>query len=303
MLLLLTSLALATPDGSAYRATLTPLCTSDESVVFLLQESDHDGTYYGSRTVFRWGSYDVSAGRWRFLPLLDLHDFSGIQPAEDVPPLEKRAGKGTIGDLLGPRGTCAQAAPAESDPFTYGIGPKGISVSTDGASRTLAADVVWTVQSVGDEPERVTSLADRFETDCALWETRSYAAPRDRTLLVARGGGCDNDGHPLRIVVVSTPVLAQTRSVTLNQGGLDALRAGTITEAIARFSAALGHDRTNTTATYNLACAYARAGQARDAVGVLSRLPHAGLAAKLAADRDFDGVRSDPVFVEFVAGL
>ena len=297
------SLAFATPDGSAYRASFTPLCTSDDAVVFLLQESDHDGTYYGAQTSFRWGTYDVIAHRWRFGSMLDLHEYAELQPSEVIPPLEKRAGKGTLAELLGPRSHCGAMSPVVAADFTYSIGPEGLSVRLGAASRVLSAGDVWTFDEVGGQPDAPAPLSALTEEECRLGDAHAYVAPGGRTLLVPGADVCDLDGHPLRILDLSSAALAHAQSVVLNQAGLDALRAGQVTEAAALFSAALVYDRTNTTAMYNVACALALGGDATHAVEWLGRLPREGLAAKLAADRDFDLVRGDPVFVRFVASL
>lgn len=299
MSLLLVPLALATPEGSAYRAALTPVCTSDVDVVFLLQESDHDGTYYGAQTALRWARYDVISRRWRFVPLLEVHEYGQVDPGQEARAPERQVGKGALADMLGPASRCMLSDPAANDDFTYVIGAAGLSLSWGSASRALEAREAWTFDAVGGQP----APSENVEMDCTLAEARTFDAPGGLTLVVSRGSVCDTDGHPLRVFTVSTSALAHTKSVTLNQAGLDALRAGQIAEAILDFSAALLHDRTNTTATYNLACAYARSGDSASAVGVLSRLPKEGLAVKLRSDRDFDGVRSNPGFAEFVAGL
>lgn len=298
MHLLLASIALATPEGSAYRAALTPVCTSESTVVFLLQESDHDGTYYGAKTAFRWASYDVTARRWSLVPVLDVHEYAPLEPGGDARALEKLAGRGEIAPLLGPRASCSLPDPVENDDFTYGIGPGGLTVGWESASRPVATGDAWVFTTVGGKP----TAAQPVETECRLWDVRAFDAPGAHTLLIVRGSSCDADSHPLRVFTVATAALTHTRSVTLNQAGLDALRSGNAGEAIVRFTAALLQDRTNPTATYNLACAYARSGDAPSAVGVLSQLPREGLAAKLAADHDFDDVRRDAIFVEFVGG-
>ncbi|GDX79100.1 hypothetical protein LBMAG42_09110 [Deltaproteobacteria bacterium] len=298
MHLVLASIALATPEGSAYRAALTPVCTSESTVVFLLQESDHDGTYYGAKTAFRWASYDVTARRWSLVPALDVHEYAPLDPGGDARAPEKLAGKGNLAQFLGPRASCSLPDPVENDDFTYGIGPDGLLVWWGSASRPVATGDAWVFTSLGEQP----LVSPPVETECRLRDVRAFDAPNDHTLLIARGSNCDTDSHPLRVFTVAKLALTHTRSVTLNQAGLDALRSGNAGEAIVRFTGALLQDRTNTTATYDLACAYARAGDARSAVGVLSQLPREGLAAKLAADSDFEGVRGAAIFVEFVGG-
>jgi len=70
------------------------------------------------------------------------------------------------------------------------------------------------------------------------------------------------------------------------------------------FWQAIHYDADNGTARFNLACAEARLGKGYAAVAALRELePSAELRAKIEADADFDGVREDGVFREFVEGL
>jgi hypothetical protein len=69
----------------------------------------------------------------------------------------------------------------------------------------------------------------------------------------------------------------------------------------ALFTEAVILDRKNRTATFNAACAYARLGNAAQAVSFLEALPDAAEARKKArSDKDFDGIRTSPELQKFL---
>ncbi len=52
-----------------------------------------------------------------------------------------RVGNGNLADVLGAHSSCAPPEPVEREPFTYGIGPGGLSVRWASASRALATAI------------------------------------------------------------------------------------------------------------------------------------------------------------------
>jgi hypothetical protein len=90
----------------------------------------------------------------------------------------------------------------------------------------------------------------------------------------------------------------------VNATGLDRHRAGRHREAAAWFALAAQLDPANPTPRFNLACAWARTGDAgRTATALLALRDTPGMAAKVAADADFDAVRDTPELRAAVAEL
>lgn len=305
---LLTATALATPGGSAYQARITPVCTTDEAAIFLVVESDHDGTYYGSRSAVRWLRWDASG--WRALDVARVHSFRPLDPGEPARPSKVEADVVVPGlpGWLDATTRCEPPVPRghlDADIHWEAVAD-GIGVRLGDVSRMSSEARWWRLSEVGAPP--VPWAADaRYphfdETgDCPL--TDPFRVQVGDRVVVGGGVPCGLEGVPWVLVDLAATDEARIRASVLNQRGLDLHRAGKHALAADHFAAATRVEPTNETARFNLACAFARQGLDERAVATLRELaPTAALAAKIAKDTDFDGIRDSPALKAFLASL
>lgn len=106
------------------------------------------------------------------------------------------------------------------------------------------------------------------------------------------------------LVVMDADAFASTTAWLANADGLEHHRAERFELAAQWFREAVDRDLAFSIAAFNLACAHARLGSAMGTARALERLVGVpGMAAKVKADADFDGVRAHPTVQAAVAGL
>ena len=110
------------------------------------------------------------------------------------------------------------------------------------------------------------------------------------------------------IVFFALSVAAQNSSTPTDASGweklgVDSLQAGKYQDAIHAFHEALDHGYPAQTAKYNLACAYARAGEKGKALDLLESLAAAGFPAPVGNDPDLASLAGEPRFQQLVAAF
>ena len=106
------------------------------------------------------------------------------------------------------------------------------------------------------------------------------------------------------LLVLDNDVVGPALSYLVNALGFDAHERGEFAVSDGLFYSALLYDGDNETARYNLACSKARIGQLSTALDQLAVLPAtAELRAKIEEDADFDEVRHERRFVDFMQRL
>lgn len=295
--------AWGSPDGPNLSGTMVPVCVGDRMVTFSASIGDNDGTYYGRTAWFGFPTLHLDDGVWSEALGTGLHmyDADVEQPRFGAAPkVDAIAGPG-----LTARSTWSDCLPFEALPpsVSFVMGPDGVEVVVGGSRRPLAVD--WTHRWLPGHRELGRSegyAPDGSDPDPALAARVSTAAAfaQDRFVVVAPVcGGC----FDAAVVVFEASASAARRAISAaaNQTGLDRHRAG---EAAAAdwFAAAERADPTNATATFNLACAHARAGRSDQALSALSRLPRTPeFDRKLASDPDLGPLRGLTAFAELAA--
>jgi len=299
------ALALATPpDVLDSRATV--LCTGEHHVGMLFATAGNGGSHYVRTSQLELVRLDVRDGQ---LARVD----HGREKASFIH-FEEREPERT-------RTYPEAAAPLLEQLHDWGL-DRCLEVShTDTTLSLRAGEAPVLVQTLGEhtreQPARLLDPRGAFwgdprpaqsfvevelpeDTTEALSVVAHFLLKEHAVAHVRVVGGMDSFDL---FVVVPRQAFLGDQARLLNQRGLDLHRAGEHEAAARDFARARRLDETFHTASFNLACAQAKRGNADAAVRALQEVPTEGLAKRVAGDADFDGVRADEAFVVFLGGL
>lgn len=314
----------ATPPD-IHQARLEPICSSATKIVYFLDFSTNQGTYYNDQSSFAWVVVDLTKGAWTIHPIVQITTSTiNSEPPDSEPEmLDLTPGKGKrLPALLREIGATRCPPRHGFEPDT----PKLDEIkylTRKGKLVVRLKKVEQVVGPVSSGPNTVVlrnddqgrSWPDTALRDC-LAEQPEYGACRrspTRELIVGRYGvlqfhssstsaeeGDDRD----TVYVVPLQGLMRARARLLNVIGLRLHRQKRYAEAQRWFATAVQQDPRSDVAHYNLACAHARLGAIAAAVASLERIRQAdGLRGKLAADPDFESLRDDPRFKQLIVRL
>ena len=292
LLSLLASSAWATPDGGG-SVELQLICTSRDRVLFLERTNGGTGTYYSAQTDFAWLTVHLKTAKLVRDPITRLTTTRDLDDADKVTsaalslpggrPLDEVLRK--EGHTCGPQETLLYNKAKE---IRYQQKGDQLVLSLEGVSRSLPWRAVRTPAS--EDPIDCGGDPCSVAFDLRL---------KEGVLLVISQS--DGVGHWFRYVIAPVQQLDEKRSQILNEVGFAAHKKGDYETSAALFSEAMILDRKNRTAMFNAACAYARLGNAAQAVALLEALPDAAEARKKArSDKDFDGIRTSPELQKFL---
>lgn len=310
LLLLLTALrAQATPPDTAH-STVTPLCRGGDRLALLVKTRSNQGMHFTQAVSIALVQLDAKAGTSEGVlmsSILDNHSET------ESPERSRTSTPVDMGQQLAAWGTedCGTPAPlwlpdtesgslelqrASTDPTAP---PElllrlGERQRTLGPTRLLAPDARWAPVPAGAPPPVAQAAEATFEVDDPEDLSLALGPPvlLDTTVAVpvaVAGLLWSNTVY----AVVDRARFDAARAWLINATGLDRHRAGRHEDAASWFRMAAELDPEHPTPRFNLACAWAQAGRpGRTAAALASLQGIAGMAAKVAADPDFDPVRA-----------
>jgi hypothetical protein len=310
--------ARATPPDTL-RSTADVLCTGGDKVVLQLHTVGNAGTYY--ITDNRWYLVMIDAAsqevQWRDHGAVVVNTVNMLGQG-DEPEVSYRTGDAPpMGRSLGEWGmvSCGQAdASFVRGPgggrFGIEVSEAGVFLTLDDHRRELEISGTWDPTELAYDQFPGIDTAptlQSLEPISSLGNSDSLALLRTlplRTRTVFQVELRSEFGNTQMVVATRRAVASRAMAWLVNAEGLDDHRAGRPELSTMWFLASLDLDPTFDTARYNLACALALQDDAPGAVRHLQQLPHtAELRPKIAADADFDAVRTDEAFAAFLDTL
>jgi len=313
VVLLTSTSALATPPD-IFHATVTPECTSKTALAVSLRSRFNQGSHYMVET--NWRLVLVEPDEARITPV-DLgtleQDWIDADGDQTDPKLTWTTPAANPIQVLQDWGM------TDCEPQVHTLVPEWMSARLDPENGRLELvsgehrkSVTVSIVDIRREAEtwRAPSGPTPF-SKLDRWSPAEHPVEQKAGPVLAVGGHAVAFFHmsdPLEqstiLAIAPTEALAHARSWMHNAVGLDHHRAGDFKASVDWFSRAVAIAPGNTTARFNLACAWAKRGEVRQVVEALGALVEVdGMGVKVDKDGDFDAVRSHPDFLEVRARL